>query len=285
MILVCLSGVFGSIAGRLYQKAQPIAPVAVSPAPDLSPTPSPIASISATPTKPKPLTFEEMNKLYGPCTSLPVLMYHHVEPEENAKANKRTGLSVPPEMFRSQMEYLNSKGYTSITPADLANFFDNGTALPKKPILITFDDGYVDNGDEAFPIMRSLGIKGTIYIATGLMENFNYLTWAKIDEMRSSGLMNFGNHTWSHKNVGGSQESMTKEITTADTQLADHGINGSKTFVYPFGVYSKFAENLLRDMDYKTAFTTVNGRIMCKKQRFSLPRIRVGNASLANFGI
>lgn len=248
---------------------------------------TPVASVSAspTPTKPKPLTFAEMNKLYGPCTNLPVLMYHHVEPEENAKLYKRTGLNVPPATFRKQMEYLNSKGYVSVTPADLANFFDSGSPLPAKPVLLTFDDGYVDIGDEAFPIMRELNIKGTLYIPTGLMENFDYLTWAKIDEMKASGVFNFGNHTWSHRNVAANKETVTKEITTADTQLSDHGINGLKTFAYPYGIDATFAEKLLSDMGYKMAFTTVNGRIMCKKQRFSLPRIRIGNTSLSFFGL
>lgn len=261
------------------------APIIEKEAPTIVVVPSASPSATPTPTKPKPMTFEEMNKLYGPCTNLPVLMYHHVEQADNAKLYKRTGLNVPPETFRKQMEYLNSKGYVSITPGDLANFFDNGVKLPGRPILITFDDGYVDNGDLAFPIMRELGIKGTIYIPTGLMENFNYLTWAKIDEMKSSGFITFGNHTWSHKNVGMSHEVVTKEITTADTQLSDHGINGSKTFAYPYGLDTNYAEKLLTDMGYKLAFTTVPGRIMCKKQRLSLPRIRVGNSALSVFGI
>lgn len=250
-------------------------------------TVTPAASISATPSpeKSKPLTFGEINKLYGPCTNLPVLMYHHVESDENARHYKRTSLNVPPEVFRKHMEYLKSKGYTSITPADLANFFDNGVPLVSKPVLITFDDGYVDIGDEAFPIMRDLGMRGTIFIPTGLMENFNYLTWAKIDEMKSSGLINFGNHTWSHRNTGSSHEVVTREITTADTQLSDHGINGVKTFAYPYGIDTAFAEKLLLSMDYKMAFTTVPGRIMCKMHRFSLPRIRIGNTDLSFFGL
>lgn len=284
VVFVCYAGVL--LIAKFRPTREPAIKIPESITTEPTPTPpAPVASISATVVKPKPLTFEEMNNLYGPCTNLPVLMYHHVEPIENAKINKRTGLDVPPDMFKKQMEYINSKGYVSVTPGDLVNFFDNGTKLPGKPILITFDDGYVDNGDEAFPIMRDLGIKGTIYIATGLMENFNYLTWAKINEMNSSGLMNFGNHTWSHKNVGGNHESVTKEITMADTQLSDHGLNAIKTFAYPYGVDTTFAEKTLSNLGYKLAFTTVQGRIMCKKQRFSLPRIRVGNSSLANFGL
>lgn len=242
------------------------------------------ASPSASPT-PKALTFAEMNNLYGPCANLPTLMYHHVEPEENAKKYKRTGLDVPPEMFRKQMEYLKNKGYALVTPEDLIAFFDNGTPLPSKPVILTFDDGYVDIGDEAFPIMQSLGIKGTLYIPTGLMENFDYLTWAKIDEMKSSGLINFGNHTWSHLNVGSNRDRVKTEIARADNQLAEKGLNVVKTFAYPYGIENDFTVGLLKEMKYKLAFTTVHGRIMCKEQRFSLPRIRIGNAPLSAFGL
>lgn len=251
----------------------------------ITPVPSPTqATVSATPTK-RVLTFEEMNKLYGPCVSIPVLMYHHVESADIAKENKRTSLNVPPDTFRKQMEYLKSKGYTAITPTDLVNFFDGGMSIPKKSVLITFDDGYVDNGDNAYPILRELGLKATIYIATGLMENFNYLSWGKISEMNGSGVINFGNHTWSHKNVGGNHDTVTKEIKTADTQLTDHGINNLKTFAYPYGIETGFAEKLLSNMGYKLAFTTVPGRVMCKQKRFELPRIRVGNNSLSNYGL
>jgi peptidoglycan/xylan/chitin deacetylase (PgdA/CDA1 family) len=151
--------------------------------------------------------------------------------------------------------------------------------------MITFDDGYVDIGDEAFPTMREMEIKATIYIPTGLMENFGYLTWAKIDEMRSSGLTTFGNHTWSHKNVGASREAVKYEISTADGQLAEKGLGEPKTFVYPYGIDTTFAEKTLSESGYKLAFTTVRGRILCEKQRLSLPRIRIGSAPLSVFGL
>jgi peptidoglycan/xylan/chitin deacetylase (PgdA/CDA1 family) len=253
---------------------------------DNTETSSPISSPSSTPSPTKKvLSAAEQNALFGPCTSLPVLMYHHVETEDSAKQNKREYLNVPPDTFKKQMEYLVAKGYNTISPTDLISYFDSGTDLPSKPILITFDDGYVDNGDLAFPILRSLNLKATIYIPTGLMENHDYLTWAKIDEMKSSGLINFGNHTWSHTNVGVGHDKVKTEITTADTQLSDRGLNTPKTFVYPYGIDTKFGEQILSDLGYKLAFTTVSGRYQCKKQRLSLPRIRIGNSSLSNYGL
>ncbi|EKD52666.1 MAG: polysaccharide deacetylase [uncultured bacterium] len=272
---------FGYIGKAFFTYTKPVPEEIV---PEAVPTASPSATPTPSPT-PRPLTFSEMNKLYGPCTNLPVLMYHHVESSESASLYKRTGLNVPPETFKEQMAYLKEKGYTTVSPTDLIEFFDSGKALPAKPVMITFDDGYVDIGDEAFPIMREMEIKATIYIPTGLMENFGYLTWAKIDEMKSSGLITFGNHTWSHKNVGASRDAVMYEISTADGQLAEKGLGEPKTFVYPYGIDTTFAEKILIESGYKLAFTTVRGRIMCEKQRLSLPRIRIGSAPLSVFGL
>lgn len=241
-----------------------------------TPTPSP----TPTPT-PKPLTFAEMNDLYGPCVRMPVLMYHHVQTEEAAKANKQTGLTVYTDFFQKQMQYLKDKGYTVAGMNDLINFFDNGTSVPSKSVLITFDDGYTDFNTDAFPILQSFDYKATVFIPTGLMNNPGYLTWDQISSMNS---ILFANHTWSHKNVGVSMSAMQYEISTADTQLSERSLNSPKVFGYPYGLETGQSEKYLESLGYKAAFTTIPGSILCKKQRFSLPRIRIGSTSLSSYG-
>jgi len=242
-----------------------------------TPTPNP----TPTPT-PKPLTFAEMNSLYGPCVRIPTLMYHRVQSKEAAVANKQTNISVYTDVFKSQMEYLKGKGYNTITMNDLINFFDAGTPVPAKSILLTFDDGYQDFYTDAYPILSGFGFKSTVFIPTGLMQNPGYLTWGEISGM--SGSVLFANHTWSHKSVATQEPIMQREISTADNQLSDHGLNSPKVFAYPYGPDSVPAENYLTSLNYKAAFTTQNGNILCKKQRLSLPRIRVGNSPLSNYG-
>jgi peptidoglycan/xylan/chitin deacetylase (PgdA/CDA1 family) len=249
-----------------------------------SPTVTPTPTVTPSPT-PKPLTFAEMNKLFGPCVSMPILMYHHVEDLETAKKAGHASLTVSIEYFMKHMEYLTSKGYTTVTPADLINFFDNGVALPAKPVMLTFDDGYADNGEEMYQLMLAAKTKGTVFIPTGLMNNPGYLSWEKVREMAGSGLFSFGNHTWSHRNVGGDLKVVEYEVTTADTQLTEQGLNNPKTFVYPYGIETGKAVQLLKDKGYKLAFTTVYGRTQCEKKRFDLPRIRVGNAPLSSYGL
>jgi peptidoglycan/xylan/chitin deacetylase (PgdA/CDA1 family) len=252
----------------------------IQPTPEVTPTASP----SATPT-PKPLTFAEMNQLYGPCVSMPVLMYHHIEDLTVAKEEGHASLTVGIEYFKKHLEYLASKGYTTISPDDLINFFDNGVKLPAKPVMLTFDDGYADNGTEMYQAILEAKVKGTIFIPTGLMNNPGYLSWEKISEMNGSGLIYFGNHTWSHRNVGGSVTVIEYEAKTADVQLAEKGLNNAKIFAYPYGIESGRAVKILKDMGYKLAFTTVYGRTQCEKKRFDLPRVRVGNAPLSSYGL
>jgi peptidoglycan/xylan/chitin deacetylase (PgdA/CDA1 family) len=244
---------------------------------------TPIPSPSPTPT-PKPLTFAEMNALYGPCVYLPTLMYHHVQPASVAAEKKQTALTTDEAYFRKQMQYLKDKGYQTVGMTNLIDFFDNGGTIAKKSILLTFDDGYDDFYQYVYPILKEFGFKATIFVPTGLMDNPGYLTWYQIQEMVSSALISVANHTWSHKNVGANRDIVKTEITTADFQLSEKGLNSAKVFAYPYGNASKYGEEVLKNLEYKLAFTTKAGSTLCKKQRLELPRTRIGNINLSSYG-
>lgn len=246
-----------------------------------TPIPTVVPSPSPSPT-PRPLTFSELNALYGPCVRLPVLMYHHIQSKEAAVAAKQTSLSVYTDVFKSQMEYLKSKNYTTATMTDLVNFFDSGVPIPAKSVLLTFDDGYQDFFTDAYPILSGLQFHATMFVPTGLIQNPGYLTWGEISSMNPWIL--FGNHTWSHKSVLAAASVMEKEISTADTQLSEHSLNSPKVFAYPYGPDNLTSENYLNSLGYKAAFTTTPGNVLCKKQRFNLPRIRIGNTTLSYYG-
>jgi peptidoglycan/xylan/chitin deacetylase (PgdA/CDA1 family) len=256
----------------------------------ISPTPTQTASVLAIPTAspsaeptPKPLTFLEMNDLYGPCTNTPVLMYHHVSTPELAKAGGYASLTVYTDTFDKQMSYLSTKGYTSISPPDLLNFFNSGTKLPSKAVLLTFDDAYADFGEYAVPIMNKYGFKATLFAPTGLLENPGYLTWSRISNLGSS--IYVANHTWSHHNIAAKKDVIIKEVSTANTQLTEHGLDPLKVFAYPYGTISSLAVSTIKDLGMKMAFTTIHGRILCAKQILTLPRLRIGNGALSSYGL
>ncbi len=242
---------------------------------DFHPTPSPT---------PRPLTFEELNNLYGPCAHLPVLFYHHIEDPDIAKLRGYQALNVTIDAFKNQMSYLKDKGYQILNVSSLINFFDSGGGVGRGSALLTFDDGYEDFYLHAYPILKSLGFQSILFLPTGLVGNPGYLTWDQIKEMSSSGLVYFANHTWSHYAATGSPAKVREEITLADGQLNANGLNNLKVFAYPYGNAVPWVQDYLSSLGYKVAFSTTPGSILCKKQRFELPRLRIGNASLAAYG-
>lgn len=243
--------------------------------PTTSPTPTPTS---------RPLTFAEMNTLYGPCTNLPTFMYHHIQDLAFAKTKNQQNLTVDTGVFKEQMQYLRDKGYHTLGMADLIAFFDAGSAVSKKSVLLTFDDGYDDFATNALPILREFGFQATMFTPTGLINNPGYLSWDTLLSIAQGGNVEFANHTWSHKAMrsdGGLDE---KEISTADTQLTERGLDNPKVFAYPYGTVSDIAQALLTKYGYKLAFTTRHGSTLCEKQRLILPRVRIGNTPLAAYG-
>ncbi len=243
--------------------------------------PVPLASPTLTP---RPLTFEELNALYGPCVRLPVIFYHHVQDMDAAKEKGQQNLTVSTSTFTGQMQYLKDKGYVTLGTNSITDFFDRGVAVPKRSIILSFDDGYEDFYLNALPILRQFGFRALVALSTGLVGNPGYLSWDQVSQIAGAGI-EIVSHGWSHANLGGADVSLVqREIVTADGQLGERGYNANKVFVYPYGGYNSYTTNFLQSKGYTLSFTTVGGSILCKKQRLILPRIRIGNTSLSAYG-
>lgn len=91
--------------------------------------------------------------------SIPIFNYHHV-------CKHRGLVTVLPETFDDQMLYLADNGYHSVTPDELADFISNGAPLPEKSVMLTFDDGYLDNYVYAYPILKKYGLRATLFCIT-----------------------------------------------------------------------------------------------------------------------
>ncbi len=245
--------------------------------PTPTPTPSPSPSPSPTPS-PDP-------KVYGPCKIVPVLLYHHIEPKEEALAAGQKNIFVDNTTFAGQLEYLVKRGYKTITPDELVAGLASGS-VGAKNVLLTFDDGYEDFYTYAYPTLVKNGMKATSFVPTGLVGNPGYLNWGQIAEMKGSGLITFANHTWSHKNVGGgSEETIRREITTAQTQLVEHGLGPITAFAYPYGPAGGVAKKVLQELSIKSAFTTNPSWYQCAKLPYDFGRTRVGDTSMSFYGL
>lgn len=178
-----------------------------------------------------------------------VLNYHKV-------VDEHMSLSVPLADFEQHMKWLQEYGYTSITPEELYNFIVNGSELPEKPVLITFDDGYKDNYTNAYPIMKKYGFKGTIFVVTGFLGVYdNYLTWEQAGELAENGF-SIESHTHNHKSMTeASDDDISKELAKSrDTLKEKLGVEAD-FIAYPTGTYNLHIAELVKEAGYKGAFT------------------------------
>lgn len=223
----------------------------------------------------------------GYCLRVPVLMYHHIQPESVAKQLGQTALTVDNGTFDQQMAYLSQNGYTTYWANELINALITHTALSPKSVVITMDDGYADNYTYALPILQKYNIKANIMLSSGLMgSNPDMLTWDQVNGLKASGLLYFTNHTWSHFGINrGPQDKIETEIDTAQTQIQQHTGQTVNVFTYPYGAISSNAIGTLQRKGYLGAFTEIPGFYQCDSFLMTLHRTRIGNSSLPSYGI
>ena len=239
---------------------------------------SAIASTSPTPSpSPSPEVYT------GYCLNVPILMFHHIQPISIAQTKGQTALTVDPGAFEADMAYLNSKGYTTISTSQVVQALNSHSKLPGKSIVVTIDDGYSDFYNFALPIIQKYHVHVDLLIPTGLISNPDYMTTDQLKAAISSGLVSVINHTYSHANLGAADAGKIQfEVTTAKKQLADIGQNPN-IFGYPYGVVDGI--KTLQDNGYIAALSTIQGQTQCDSFLMSLHRTRVGNSSLAAYGI
>lgn len=240
-----------------------------------SPTPTP--TFIPTPT-PVPLV--------GFCLNVPVLLYHHIQPQTQAIERGQTALSVDNGVFDQQMAYLVSSGYTTITAKTLVDALRNKNQVPSKSILVTLDDGYRDGFDYAYPIFQKYRITANLLIPTGLLGGSDYMSWDQLKEMKNSGLIYLIDHSWSHYSVNyGSADKIKYEINTARQQLQDNTGQTVDIFGYPYGGFNNLDISVLQQEGFVGAFSTIPGVWQCDSFLMTLHRTRISNASLSNYGL
>lgn len=257
---------------------KPLAVSANKPIPSftLKPTSTPTPTPTPTPS-PVPL---------GYCLRVPVLFYHHIQPQAEAAAKHQTSVSIDNGFFEQQMAYLNSAGYTTIFANDLISALKTHTGVPPKSVLVTIDDGYSDLYAYAFPIIKRYNIKTNLMIATGLVNNPEQVSWDQLREIKGSGLAYFVDHTWSHTAVNsGTLEKIKYEIETGKSQLEQNIGQTVNIFAYPYGSFSQTSINVLIQDGFSGAFATTPGFYQCDSFIYTLHRRPIGNAPLSAYGL
>jgi peptidoglycan/xylan/chitin deacetylase (PgdA/CDA1 family) len=212
---------------------------------------------------------------------VPILMYHYIsDPPEDADIY-REDLSVTPAAFREQLQYLADNGYTPVDLYDLSLAVTRQKALPPKPVILTFDDGYLDQYTNAFPLLKEFGFTGTFFIITGFVDSGNsaYMSWPMITEMAAAG-MRMESHSRSHPDLSEAErDELIWQILGSQETLAAHIGYTPRFFCYPGGRYSDETIEMLQELDFWGAVTTAGGVMHSYEDRFEWSRVRMRNTT------
>ncbi len=179
---------------------------AVAPTPEVEPspaaTPTSPMTLTATPTAPAtPTATPTATAAATPWPTpdgvarqarVPILMYHYLSDPPPGAGRYRRDLSVSPAQFEQHLAYLRDQGYQAITLYDLLYHLTQGAPLPPggKPIILTFDDGYRDNYENAFPLLQQYGFAATFFVLIEVTNQgeADYLTWDQMRAMHAGGM-------------------------------------------------------------------------------------------------
>ena len=216
--------------------------------------------------------------------SVPALMYHSVA----ASGGKNDDTVTTPENFRRELELIKSAGYTPVSAEEVVNYVYYGSPLPDKPVMITLDDGYLDNYETAYPLLKKYGIKATIFAIGSSFGHSDYkdtgkpmiphFSYEQAAEMMSSGLVDvqchsYDMHQWGPYETSGApvRESMQKLPGETDAEYmqaiagdfekfrSEYETNtGRKVFAlsYPEGRYTDLAEITLHSLGVTLTMST-----------------------------
>jgi len=210
---------------------------------------------------------------------VPILMYHHIRKIVPSLTRSEVITSVSPANFERQMKEVADAGYTTITPNELRAAIKYKVSLPRKPVLITFDDGYRNQYDAAFPILKKYGLKATFFVITDYGSKSGYLTDAMIQELDASGIITIASHTRHHAwltAVGRATE--IDEIEGSKQYLERLLGHPVPAFAYPYGSLNAKAVDLVKDAGYSIGFSAQAGSLHMPSTLLKLRRIRVLNS-------
>jgi peptidoglycan/xylan/chitin deacetylase (PgdA/CDA1 family) len=221
--------------------------------------------------------------------TVPILCYHQFT---NGRSTDR--MIMPRALFIAQMEYLKNNNYNVITLADLEGFLKASRPIPPRSVVITVDDGFRSAYDIAYPILKSYGFRATFFVYTDFLGGGRSLTWAAINEMRASGMIDIQSHSKSHASFaladGETEQSaayaarLRTELDPPRETLERQLGSPVNKLAYPYGDTSRLAVRFLNERNYSLALTVERGPNASFSHPLLLKRDMIfGNATMADF--
>ncbi|WP_158634061.1 polysaccharide deacetylase family protein [Radiobacillus deserti] len=218
-----------------------------------------------------------------------VLMYHQIIPKKQlneqhyAENGELKDSIVTLEDFSEQMNYLKENNYPILSLKEFELFMSEKKKVPEKSVLITFDDGYKNVFEFAYPVLKQHGFFAVHFIITGRITDKTVEydpsdhQYASIEEInRSTDVFDYGNHTHSlhQKNNKGTAylKAYSPDKVKKDLAKASKQIGNSTAFAAPYGEYSTTTLNILKELDMKMAFTVKAGYAEPTQHTLEIPR-------------
>lgn len=212
-----------------------------------------------------------------PPAPVPVLLYHCVGPEPSSWI---APFSVSPGGLDRQLEIVATAGCTAVTISELRDGLCGGRPLPPRPVVVTFDDGFVDTLTVAGPILRRHGVRCTIYLTSGFIGGLSpggdrMLDWAQVGELADQG-HEIGAHTVSHPQLDTlSRAKAGQEIRACRDHLQERLGIRVRSFAYPHGYSSPAVRRQVREAGYESACSVKNVLSGPPDTPFSISRLTV----------
>jgi len=216
---------------------------------------------------------------------VPVLTYHQVEPV-GLRPIRRPGLVVSATSFRIQMLLLRALGYRSIRFAELADALTGARCLPRRAVLLSFDDGYAGVYATAFPILRRLGLTATLFliaedyapVSAGTVRAFPVMTRAQVTEMLAAGF-EVGSHSVTHAPLTELTAARAWDEIAVSKEILERAFGPAViAWSYPYGSYERALDRPVAEAGYRCGCTTRFGRTHHADELLALKRIPVGAA-------
>lgn len=225
------------------------------------------------------LAKQEMKKI-------PILMYHSISRHATPKFKPFT---VSSESFADHMAYLRQHAYTLMTVTQLVKVLtQEGSVLPERPIVLTFDDGFADFFTDALPILQQYGFPATLYVTTGFIGSTSrwmqregeatrlMLTWEQLTEICMCGV-ELGGHGHSHRRLDTLPFAIAQdEIIHCKGLLEGHLGQEVLSFAYPHGYHSATTKRLVREAGYTSACAVSYAMSSEVTDTLALARLRIG---------
>jgi peptidoglycan/xylan/chitin deacetylase (PgdA/CDA1 family) len=206
---------------------------------------------------------------------VPILLYHHIAALAESAGSDWYVTTVTPDAFEEQMAYLAYNGYHTVRIMDLVDAARGRRVLPPNPVVITFDDGWIDGYEGALPVLRKYGMIATFFIPAQWIggTNSEVMSWEQLQELSRQG-MEIGSHSMTHPYLTQlGPEALAWELQDSKSVLEEHLGIPIEAFAYPFGIYDDNVVAQTEAAGYQAAVTVEEGLFGSGDDLMRMPRL------------